>query len=63
VDSDFNADLDKQRSFKGYVFTVGGCAMSWKATLQPVVASTTDVVYMTISELYKEFVWLKGLFA
>jgi hypothetical protein len=37
--------------------------MSWKATLQPVVASTTDVVYMTISELYKEFVWLKGLFA
>jgi hypothetical protein len=33
VDSDYAADLDKRRSLTGYVFTVGGCAISWKATL------------------------------
>ena len=48
----------------GYVFTVGSCAVSWKAILQPVVAmSTTEAEYMAIAEACKESVWLKGLFA
>jgi hypothetical protein len=38
VDSDYAADLDKRRSLTGYVFTVGGCAVSWRATLQDVPA-------------------------
>jgi hypothetical protein len=64
VDSDFIADLDKRRSLIGYVFTIGSCAVSWKATLQPVVAqSTTEAGYMAIAEACKESVWLKGLFA
>ena len=33
VDSDFVGDLDKRRSLTGYVFIVGSCAISWKATL------------------------------
>uniref|UniRef100_A0A8R7Q7F9 Reverse transcriptase Ty1/copia-type domain-containing protein n=1 Tax=Triticum urartu TaxID=4572 RepID=A0A8R7Q7F9_TRIUA len=34
VDSDFaSRGLDKRRSLAGYVFTVGGCAVSWRATL------------------------------
>ena len=41
VDSDFAADLDKRRSLTGYVFTLGGCAVSWRATLQSVVAQST----------------------
>ncbi|CAD6272998.1 unnamed protein product [Miscanthus lutarioriparius] len=41
VDLDFTVDLDKRRSLTGYVFTVGGCAVSWRATLQPVVALST----------------------
>ena len=45
------------------MFTVGSCAVSWKATLQPVVAmSTTEAEYMAIAEACKESVWLKGLF-
>ena len=28
VDSDFAVDLDKRRSLTGYVFTIGGCAVS-----------------------------------
>ena len=63
VDSDFAGDLDKRRSLTGYVFTIGGCAVSWRATLQSIVAcSTTDAEYMAISEACKEAIWLKGLY-
>jgi hypothetical protein len=45
------------------VFAVGDCAMSWRATLQPVVAkSTNEADYMAIIEACKESVWLKGLY-
>ena len=54
MDSDFAADLDKRRSLTGYVFTIGGCAVSWRTTLQPVVAlSTTEVQYMAIAKACK----------
>ena len=33
VDSDYAGDLDKKGFFIGYVFTIGGYAISWKATL------------------------------
>ena len=50
VDSDYAGDLDRRRSLTGYVFCIGGCAVSWKATLQHVVAlSTTEAEYMTIT--------------
>ena len=63
-DSDFAGDLDKRRSLTGYVFTIGSCVVSWKATLQSVVAqSTTEAEYIAISEAGKELIWLKGLFA
>ncbi|KAG8503399.1 hypothetical protein CXB51_001318 [Gossypium anomalum] len=62
VDADFAGDLDRRRSLTGYVFTIGGCAISWKATLQTTVAlSTTEVEYMAITEACKEAIWLKGL--
>ena len=63
VDSDYAGDLDKRRSLIGYVFTIGGCAISWKAILQSTVALlTTEVEYMAVTETYKETLWLKGLF-
>ncbi|KAL3514409.1 hypothetical protein ACH5RR_027126 [Cinchona calisaya] len=63
VDSDYVGDLDKRRSLTSYVFCIGGCAVSWKATLQHVVAlSTTEAEYMAITEAIKEALWLKGLF-
>jgi hypothetical protein len=38
--------------------------MSWRATLQSVVAlSTTEAEYMAISKACKELIWLKGLCA
>ncbi|KAG8498213.1 hypothetical protein CXB51_006868 [Gossypium anomalum] len=64
VDVDFARDLDRRRSLTGYVFTIGGCTISWKATLQTTVAlSTTEAEYMAITEAYKEVIWLKGLFS
>ncbi|KAI3780212.1 hypothetical protein L2E82_10183 [Cichorium intybus] len=63
VDSDFGKDLDKRRSITGYVFTLNGCAISWKAQLQSTVAlSSTEAEYMAITEAVKEDIWLKGLF-
>ena len=62
VDSDFAGDLDKRRSITGYVYTLCGGAVSWKASLQSVVAlSTTEAEYIALSEAVKEAIWLKGL--
>ncbi|KAG8472495.1 hypothetical protein CXB51_034177 [Gossypium anomalum] len=55
VDANFAGDLDKRRSLTGYVFTIGGCAISWKATLQTTVAlSTAKAEYMEIMRLVKK---------
>ncbi|KAG9446279.1 hypothetical protein H6P81_012407 [Aristolochia fimbriata] len=63
VDSDYAGDLDRRRSITGYVFTLEGCSVSWKATLQHVVAlSTTEAEYMAVTEAIKEAIWLQGLF-
>jgi len=43
VDSDYGGDLDRRRSLSGYIFTLYNNAISWKATLQSIVAlSTTE---------------------
>uniref|UniRef100_A0A3Q7JAX8 Reverse transcriptase Ty1/copia-type domain-containing protein n=1 Tax=Solanum lycopersicum TaxID=4081 RepID=A0A3Q7JAX8_SOLLC len=63
-DSDYAGDVDTRRSITGYVFTLGGSVVSWKATLQPTVTlSTTEAEYMALTEAAKEGIWLKGLIA
>ncbi|KAG8480499.1 hypothetical protein CXB51_024647 [Gossypium anomalum] len=63
VDVDFAGDLDR-RSPIGYVFTIRGCAINWKANLQTTVAlSTSEAEYMAITKACKEAIWLKGLFS
>lgn len=60
--SDYATDLDKRRSVTGFVFKVGGNIISWKSSLQSVVAlSTTEAEYMALTEAAKEAIWLKGL--
>uniref|UniRef100_A0A3Q7HN83 Reverse transcriptase Ty1/copia-type domain-containing protein n=1 Tax=Solanum lycopersicum TaxID=4081 RepID=A0A3Q7HN83_SOLLC len=61
-DSDYAGDVDTRRSMTGYVFTLGGSVVSWKATLQPTVTlSTTEAEYMALTEAAKEGIRLKGL--
>jgi len=53
-------DRDSSRSTTGYVFTVGGTAVSWISRLQKVVAlSTTEAEYVAITEASKEMIWLQ----
>ncbi|RVW69880.1 Retrovirus-related Pol polyprotein from transposon TNT 1-94 [Vitis vinifera] len=55
VDVDYAGNIDTRKSLTGYVFTVFGGAVSWKANLQSVVAlSTTEVEYMAMIEAVKE---------
>nr|GFB15503.1 retrovirus-related Pol polyprotein from transposon TNT 1-94 [Tanacetum cinerariifolium] len=62
VDSDYAKDPDKGRYITGYAFLVQGCVVSWKKTLQHVMAlSTTEAEYMAFTEAVKETIWLKGL--
>ncbi|KAG7532846.1 Zinc finger CCHC-type superfamily [Arabidopsis thaliana x Arabidopsis arenosa] len=61
-DSDYGADKDRRRSTSGVVFTVGGNVVSWKSSLQKVVAlSSTEAEYMALTDASKEAVWLLGL--
>ena len=61
-DSDYCGDLDKRRSLTGYSFILFGNVISWKASLQSMVAlSTTEVEFMALTEATKEALWLQGL--
>lgn len=50
MDFDHAGDLDECRSLAGYVFTLAGGAVSWKASLQDHVAlSSTEAEYMALT--------------
>ena len=54
-DSDFCGDLDKRRSLLGYCFTLFGNIVSWKSSLQSIVAlSTIEAEFMALTEATKE---------
>ena len=58
VDANHAGDLDKMRSLTGYIFTLFGCTVSWKAQLQLVVTfSTTEAEYTAATEGVKEVMW------
>ena len=55
VDAYMAGDKDSRRSTTGYVFTVGGTAVSWISKLQQVVAlSTTEADYVAATKASKE---------
>lgn len=64
TDSDYAACKDSRRSRSGFVFTVGGGAVSWMSKQQTVVAaSTAEAEYVAAFATTKEAIWLKRLSA
>ena len=62
VDANWDGDLDRRRSTRGYVFNLFGGAISWMSKRQAVVGlSTTESEYMTATHSSKEAVWLQRL--
>ncbi|KAK2414734.1 secreted RxLR effector protein [Trifolium repens] len=62
VDADYAGNVDTRKSLSGFVFTLFGTAVTWKANQQSVVAlSTTQAEYIALVEGVKEAIWLKGM--
>ncbi|KAH9659867.1 hypothetical protein KPL70_024018 [Citrus sinensis] len=62
ADSDFAGDLDRRKSTSGYMFVLNSCLISWKSSLQSVVAlSLTEAEFIVTTEAVKEAMWLRGL--
>ena len=61
-DSDFAGNIDTRRSQSGFLFSLYGSIISWKSSLQGVVAlSTTEAEFMAMTSAVKEGKWLKGI--
>ncbi|KAE8711123.1 hypothetical protein F3Y22_tig00110303pilonHSYRG00264 [Hibiscus syriacus] len=61
VDAELAGNIDIRRSTTGYVYTLGGTAVSWVSQLQKIVAlSTMEAEYVAVTEASKEMVWLQS---
>ena len=60
VYSNFDGDIDGQKSTTGYTFTLIGGAINWTSKLQVVVAlSTTKIQYLVATKFSKEGVCVR----
>ena len=61
TDSNFQSDIESRKSTSGYVFTLGGGAVSWRGVKQSSIAdSTMEAEYIAVLEAANEAVWLKN---
>jgi len=60
--ADWAGDVRDRKSTSGYVFLLGGAAISWRSSKQTCVAlSTTEAEYDALSAAAQEAVWLQQL--
>jgi hypothetical protein len=61
-DADWGGDLEDRRSTTGFVFMIGGAAISWSSKRQPTIAlSTTEAEYMANTQAIKETIGITKL--
>jgi len=61
-DADWAGDLEDRRSTTGFVFMMGGGAISWSSKRQPTIAlSTIEAEYMASTQATKEAIWMTKL--
>ena len=58
VDVDFAGDIDSRKCTTGFVFTLGGIAISWALNLQKII--TLSTIEAEAIEAGKEMMWLDG---
>lgn len=62
ADADWGGCMTDRHSFTGYVFFLGGAAVTWKSQKQRTVAlSSTEAEYISLSEATKETLYLRSL--
>ncbi len=62
VDADWGGDRVTRRSTTGYVFVMGGAAVSWLSKRQPIVTlSSTEAEYVALASATTQTVWLRRL--
>ena len=61
-DADWAGDCNDYKSTTGYLFQIGGTAVTWKSKKQSCVAlSTAEAEYMALSSAAQEAVWMREL--
>jgi hypothetical protein len=61
-DADWAGDVGDRKSTSGYMFLLGGAAISWKSSKQTCVAlSTTEAEYVALAAAAQEAIWLQQL--
>ncbi|MCI07581.1 aspartyl-tRNA synthetase, partial [Trifolium medium] len=62
VNVDYAGNINTIKSLSGFVSTLFGTAITWKANQQSIVAlSTTQAEYIALVERVNEAIWLKGV--
>ena len=63
INSDFQSDIDFKKFTLGYVFTLGGGAISWNSVKQScIVNSTLKIEYVVACEVIKKLFGLRNSF-
>lgn len=61
ANSDYDGDLIKRKLLTYYIFTLYDFVISWKATLQQIIAmSIAEAEYMSLAKGAKGGIWLNG---
>ena len=61
-DADWAGDLDDRKSTSGYLFQIGGGAVTWRSKKQTCVAlSTAEAEYMALASAVQEAIWMRQL--
>jgi hypothetical protein len=64
TDSDWAGDILTCKSTSGYLFLGAGAPIAWGSNKQPIVAlSICEAEYITASDVAREVIWLRNLFA
>ena len=62
TDADWAGDVGDRKSTSGYMFLLGGAAISWKSNKQTCLAlSTAEAEYVALSTAAQEAIWLQQL--